>query len=283
MRIDAHHHLWDLAKDPYDWIVGEAMQPIRRNFDVSDLRKAISGTGIEKTILVHATTGHAETYEMLELAAKDSTIIAIVGWLDVQSPLSIAECEKYLQAPGGQFLKGIRDIAQDNPDPDYLSRPQAIETVRGLGKLDLVYEILTKTPELNGAIELVRSCPDVSFVLDHISKPYIARQEFEPWKSLITQLAKFPNVSCKISGLVTEANWKKWQVSDFVPYVDHIIESFTPARLMFGSDWPVALLGAESYSEVVHLAEQVTSEFSEGERERFWTLNALEKYKITNL
>ena len=283
MKIDAHHHLWDLAKDPYDWITGDAMQPIRRNFDVSDLRSAIAGTGIEKTILVHATTAHPETYEMLHLAESDSTIVAVVGWLDVQSKNSLAECEKYLQAPGGAYLKGIRDIAQDNPDPDYLARPQAIATVQGLGKLGLVYEILTKTPELKGAIELVDACPDVRFVLDHISKPYIARQEFEPWKSLITQLAQYPNVSCKISGLVTEARWKSWKVEDFVPYFEHIVESFTPARLMFGSDWPVALLGAETYSEVVHLAQSLTHSFSEQEKERFWSLNALENYKITNL
>jgi len=128
---------------------------------------------------------------------------------------------------------------------------------------------------------LVRACPDVQFVLDHISKPYIAQQEFEPWKSLITELAAFENVSCKISGMVTEAKWKTWQSGDFAPYVDHIIESFSSERLMFGSDWPVALLAATSYSDVVHLAQGLTTQFTASENERFWRDNALSAYKIT--
>jgi L-fuconolactonase len=149
--------------------------------------------------------------------------------------------------------------------------------------LGLTYDILTKTPELQAAIDLVQRCPDVQFVLDHISKPYIAKEEIEPWKSLITKLASFENVSCKISGMVTEAKWNAWEVSDFAPYVDHIIESFTPQRLMFGSDWPVALLSTHSYADVVQLASDLTSGFSAAENERFWNSTATEKYQITNL
>ena len=282
MKIDSHHHLWDLSVRPQTWMVGDNMDPVRRNFDVSDLREAISGTDIEKTILVHATTTHEETYEMLELAEKDSLIIGVVGWLQIDSPNAIAECEKYLAARGGSYLKGIRDVAQDLPDSNYLAKPQSIATVQELGKMGLVYEILTKTPELQAGIDLVRACPDVQFVLDHISKPYISRQELEPWKSLISELARFENVSCKISGMVTEANWNVWETSDFVPYVDHVIESFTPQRIMFGSDWPVALLATERYSDVVRLAESVTSQLSESEKRSFWGAHATQKYKVTN-
>ena len=201
----------------------------------------------------------------------------------MQSADSISACDKYLEHPAARYLKGIRDIAQDNPDPNYLSTDQAIANVRAIGKRGLVYEILTKTPELKASIDLVRACPDMQFVLDHISKPYISRQAFEPWKSLITKLAKFPNVACKISGLVTEAHWQNWKVSDFTPYVDHIIESFSPARLIFGSDWPVALLGAKNYAEIVHLAESVTASLSPDEKRGFWSENARSLYKITNL
>jgi L-fuconolactonase len=264
-------------------MVGDGMQPVRRNFDVNDLRAAIAGTGIEKTILVHATTTHEETFELLELAANDSTIVGVVGWLQIDSPESVAQCEKYLQAPGGHLLKGIRDVAQDLPDSGYLAKPQSITTVRELGKMGLRYDILTKTPELQAAIDLVRACPDVQFILDHISKPYIAKEEVEPWKTLISELASFENVSCKISGMVTEAKWNNWTVQNFAPYVDHIIESFTPKRLMFGSDWPVALLAASSYGAVVSLAESLTSAFSESENDLFWRANAIEKYKITKL
>ena len=281
MKIDAHHHLWDLSIRPQTWMVGENMGPVRRNFNTDDLREAIRGTGIEKTVLVHATTTLAETYELLEIARTDETVIGVVGWVDIDSKEAIAEVEKYLQTAGGSYLKGIRDVAQDLPDANYLARTQSIATVKELGKMGLTYDILTKTPELAAAIELVRACPDVHFVLDHISKPYIAKQEIEPWKSLITQLAKFPNVACKVSGMDTEANWNSWQVGDYRPYVDHIIESFTPQRLMFGSDWPVALLAAEKYASVFKLATALTSEFSASENEGFWRENVLRSYKIT--
>lgn len=283
MRIDSHHHLWDLSIRPQEWMVGEGMEPVKRNFDAHDLRSAIAGTGIERTVLVHATTTHEETYELLALADIDPTIIGVVGWLQIDSPNAIVECEKYLQAPGAGFLKGIRDVAQDLPDSNYLAKPQSIATVQQLGKLGLTYDILTKTPELKAAIALVKACPDVQFVLDHISKPYIAKEEIEPWKSLITELASFENVSCKISGMVTEAKWNIWVVNDFAPYVAHIIESFTPHRLMFGSDWPVALLATSTYSDVVHLTEDLTRQFSESENALFWGENAKSAYKITKL
>jgi L-fuconolactonase len=263
-------------------MVGDNMDSVRRNFDADDLRTAIAGTGIEKTILVHATTTHDETYEMLALAETDPTIIGVVGWVAIDSADAIKECEKYLAAPGGSYLKGIRDVAQDLPDSNYLAKPQSIKTVQELGKMGLTYDILTKTPELRAGIELVRACPDVQFVLDHISKPYIAKGELEPWKSLITELASFENVSCKISGMVTEAKWHNWNDSDFAPYVDHIVESFTPQRIMFGSDWPVALLATQSYSDVVHLAEKLTTQLSDSEKRSFWGGHATDKYKVTN-
>ena len=281
MRVDSHHHLWDLSIRPQDWMVGDGMEPVARNFDTNDLRAAIAGTRIEKTVLVHATTTYDETYELLEIAQSDETVIAVVGWLQIDSPDAIAHCEKYLAAPGGSYLKGIRDVAQDLPDSQYLAKPQSIATVQQLGKMGLTYDILTKTPELRAAIDLVKACPDVQFVLDHISKPYIAKGEIEPWKSLITELASFENVSCKISGMVTEAKWNTWTTQDFVPYVDHIIECFSPQRLMFGSDWPVALLAAPSYSEVVQLAERLTATLSQTENELFWHKNVLSAYKIT--
>jgi len=264
-------------------MVGDGMDPVRRNFDANDLRNAIAGTGIERTILVHATTTTAETFELLALAEVDPTVVGVVGWLQIDSPSAIADCEKYLQAPGASYLKGIRDVAQDLPDSNYLAKPQSIATVQQLGKMGLTYDILTKTPELKAAIELVKACPDVQFVLDHISKPYIAKAEIEPWKSLITELASFENVSCKVSGMVTEAQWKTWKTEDFAPYVDHIITSFTPQRLMFGSDWPVALLAASTYSEVVQLAEALTEKFNQTESELFWAKNAQSIYKVTKL
>jgi len=279
MRIDSHHHIWDLSVRDQEWIAGEAMQPIRRNFAIADLEDAASASRIYKTILVQTVTDYAETPELLLIAQSEQLVGAVVGWLKIDAPDAISHLDRYLDLPGGEYLKGIRDIAQDHPDPNYLAKPETISNVQKLGELGITYDLLTKTPELAAAIKLVRACPDVQFVMDHISKPRIAKQEMEPWKTLMSELATFPNVLCKVSGLVTEANWNEWQVKDFKPYVDHVIEIFTPQRLMFGSDWPVANLGG-TYVEVVELAEALTSEFSPNERESFWHKTAAAAYRL---
>jgi L-fuconolactonase len=279
MRIDSHHHIWDLSVRDQEWIAGDAMQPIRRNFAVSDLRAASAASRIDKTILVQTVTDYTETPELLKIAQSEQLVGAVVGWLKIDAPDAIEHLHKYLDLPGAEYLKGIRDIAQDHPDSNYLAKPESISNVRKLGELGITYDLLTKIPELPAAIELVRACPDVQFVMDHISKPRIAKQEFEPWRTLMSELATFPNVLCKVSGLVTEASWNEWQVKDFKPYVDHVINIFTPQRLMFGSDWPVAILGG-TYAEVVELAEALTSGFSPSESESFWHKTAAFAYRI---
>ena len=279
MRIDSHHHIWDLSVRDQEWITGDAMQPIRKNFVISDLHDAISGSRIDKTILVQTVTDYAETHELLAIAQSDQLVGAVVGWLKIDAPDAMSHLHRYLDLPGGEYLKGIRDIAQDYPDSNYLAKPETISNVKKLGELGITYDLLTKTPELAAAIKLVRACPDVQFVMNHISKPRIEKQEIEPWKTLITELATFPNVSCKVSGLVTEANWKDWQVENFKPYVNHIIEIFTPQRILFGSDWPVANLGG-TYAEIVELAEALTSGLTPSEGEFFWHKTAASAYRL---
>ena len=281
MRIDSHHHIWDLSARDQSWITGDAMQPIRRNFSMSDLREAIAGHGIDKTVLVQTVTDYAETPELLALAESDPLIAGVVGWLKIDSPDAIEHLRGYLDLPGATYLKSIRDIAQDHPDSNYLGKAETIANVRKLSEFGIAYDLLTKTPELAGAITLVKACPDVQFIMDHISKPYIATGEVEPWKSLMTELASLPNVVCKVSGLVTEAKWHEWKTQDFKVYVDHLIEIFTPQRLMFGSDWPVATLGG-SYSQVINLAEELTSGFSEGENDDFWSGTAIRAYRLNS-
>ena len=279
MRIDSHHHIWDLSVRNQSWISGEAMQPIRRNFNMTDLREAMAGANIEKTILVQTVTDYAETPELLELATKDELIAGVVGWLQIDAPDAIEHLREYLDLPGAEYLKSIRDIAQDHPDSNYLGKSETISNVRKLGDFGIAYDLLTKTPELAGATALVKACPDVQFIMDHISKPYIAKGEMEPWKTLISDLAKLPNVVCKVSGLVTEANWYGWKREDFLPYINHLLEIFTPDRLMFGSDWPVATLGG-SYLEVVKLAEDLTLGLSPSEKAAFWSGTAAHAYSL---
>ena len=280
MRIDSHHHLWDLSVRDQEWIVGDEMQTIRRSYAISDLKDAIKSSRIDRTVLVQTVTDYSETPELLAIAQSEHLVGAVVGWLPIDAPDAIAHLHKYQDLPGAEYLKGIRDIAQDHPDSNYLAKPETIANVQKLGALGITYDLLTKTPELAAAIKLVRACPDVQFVMDHISKPYIAKKEIEPWKTLMTELATFPNVLCKVSGLVTEANWKTWDVKDFKPYVDHVIEIFTPQRLMFGSDWPVANLGG-TYLQIVELAEALTSGLSPSEAEFFWHKSAAAAYRLS--
>ncbi len=280
MRIDSHHHIWDLSVRDQDWITGEAMQPIRRNFSMADLREAIAGHGIDKTVLVQTVTDYAETPELLKIAENDSLIAGVVGWLKIDAPDAIEHLRGYLDLPGAKYLKSIRDVAQDHPDSNYLGKAETIANVRKLGEFGIAYDLLSKTPELAGAVSLVKACPDVQFIMDHISKPDIARGTMQPWKTLMTELASFPNVVCKISGLVTEADWHVWKIQDFKPYTDHLLEVFTPQRLMFGSDWPVATLGG-TYSQVIKLAEQLTSELTPDEGDYFWSKTAIHAYSLT--
>ena len=280
MRIDSHYHVWDLSVRPQDWMVGEGLEKIKRSFDMEDFRTASADSGIEKAVLVQTVMKYVETPEFLQLAAKDSSIAGVVGWIEIGAADAISHLEEYEDVPGHEFLLGIREVAHDIPDNDFLARPQVVKNVKELGKRGYTYDLLTKTPQMKAAIELVKAAPETQFIVDHISKPYIADGIMEPWSAMIQELATFPNVVCKVSGMITEAKWDHWKTSDFVPYVNLLLECFGPSRLMFGSDWPVALL-AGTYKEVVALAEELTHQLSTSEKEDFWSGTAIRAYNLT--
>lgn len=279
MRIDSHHHVWDLNIREQGWMVGDGLDAVRKNFSMSDLREQSAGTGIEKTVLVQTVMLYDETPEFLQLAADDEFIAGVVGWLKIDAEDAISHLDKYQSLPGNEYLVGIRDIAHDYPDPDYLAQPQVIKNVTELGRRGYVYDILSKTPQMKSAIELVKAAPNTQFVIDHISKPMITDQIIEPWAQMIKELAAFPNTVCKVSGMITEAKWDRWKIEDFRPYIDVLLNCFGPSRLMFGSDWPVALL-AGSYKQVVGLAEELTSSLSESEKSDFWAGTAIRSYGL---
>lgn len=279
MRIDSHHHVWDLSVREQGWMAGDALNPIKRNFSINDLRQAITGCGIYKTVVVQTVTNYDETPELLELADTDDLVAGVVGFLQIDAEDAIAHLDSYQPSRGFKYLVGIRDIAHDYEDLKYLSKPQVIKNVQELGKRGLVYDLLTKTPHMRAAIDLVKACPNTKFVLDHISKPYIAKADMQPWADQITELASFENVVVKVSGLFTEADWKNWKKKDFWPYLEHITKSFTPNRMMFGSDWPVCLLAA-TYKQSIDLVQEFTSNFSESEMEAFWAGTANKVYGL---
>lgn len=265
-RVDAHHHLWDLDVRDQDWIRGAELAPIRRSFSVGDLESEARPVGIERTVVVQTVTVPEETPELLALAERHDLIGAVVGWADLTAPGVADDLARLVEGPGGRWLRGIRHQVQGEPDDRWLCRDDVQRGLAAVDRAGLVYELLTLPHRLPAAIETVAHLPEVRFVLDHCSKPPIATGELEPWASRLRALASHENVVCKLSGLVTEADWHRWDVPAIRPYADVVLEAFGPGRVLFGSDWPVCLLAA-SYDQVVALTEELVSGLAAGERD----------------
>jgi L-fuconolactonase len=277
MRVDAHHHLWDLSVRDQDWIDAETMPAIRRDFSVADLA-AVAG-GIDRTVLVQTVTVAEETPEFLEIADENALIGGVVGWVDLTAGSVADDLAKLRDGIGGQWLRGIRHQVQGEADPRWLCRDDVQRGLQAVFDAGLLYELLVRPHQLPAAVETVAAFQDSPFVLDHCAKPPIASGELEPWAASLRELAGFENVTCKLSGLVTEADWTQWTVDDLRPYADVALEAFGPGRLIFGSDWPVCLLAA-SYSDVVKAAEELTSGLNETERGQVFGGNAARVYTL---
>jgi L-fuconolactonase len=240
-RIDAHHHLWRYRRQDYGWI-DERMAVIARDFLPGDLRADTAGCGIDGAIAVQARHTVEETAWLLEQAAADGLVRGVVGW----APLASREFPRLLESWKGQTrLKGLRHIVQDEPDGEFLLREDFNAGIRALRGSGLIYDILIYEGHLPAAMRFVDRHPDQVFVLDHIAKPRIRERLLEPWRRNLLELGRRGNVFCKLSGMVTEADWSGWTVEDLRPYAETALEAFGPARLMFGSDWPVCLLASD--------------------------------------
>ena len=279
MRIDSHHHIWDLSVRAQSWMKGDEVKPISRTILMDELEPELDKSNIDYTVIVQTVENPDETPEFLNLSLSHPKICAVVGWLDLESKDVIPQLEKYLSHPGGKNLVSIRDMAQDKADPNWLMRDDVIKNIHRIADAGLTFDILTRPPQLAAAVEMVKRSPNNTFVLDHISKPYIGKGEMQPWADQITEMASHENVSVKVSGLFTEANWDNWSNQSFKPYLDHILNTFTPSRMMFGSDWPVCLLAA-TYSQTVDLMEEFTKEFSKTEQESFWSGTVKRSYRL---
>lgn len=263
-RIDAHHHVWDLDVRDQPWIVGEEMAPIRRTFTVDDYEREAHAAGITASVLVQTVADSTETADLLAIAGRSDVVLAVTGWVDLTAPDVADRLAELQSGPGGQLLQGIRHGVQDEPDPEWLARPDVRRGLAAVADAGLLYELLVHPRQLPAAIGAAARF-DGHMVLDHCAKPPIASRRRQPWGVDLRRLARLGNVSCKVSGLVTEADWQRWTVDDLEPYVDLVLESFGPDRLMFGSDWPVCLLAA-TYSEVVAAVEELTAELSDDAR-----------------
>jgi L-fucono-1,5-lactonase len=278
MIVDAHHHFWDPAAADYPWLTDE-LATIRRAFEPADLEPLIRTAGIDATILVQTRSSAEETADFLAIAARTPFVRGVVGWVDLTDPGVGDAIASARDGPGGDRLVGIRHQAHDEPDPDWLTRDDVVRGVGAVGRAGLVYDLLVRPRELPAALGLARRLPDVRFVIDHVAKPPIAAGAREPWASLIDPFGELPNVACKVSGMVTEADWSSWTPADLQPYVDHVVDVFGPDRLLFGSDWPVCLLAA-TYEEVFATARQVVKRLSQDERDAIFGGTAAAIYRL---
>ncbi|MFD7153072.1 amidohydrolase family protein [Kribbella sp. NPDC059898] len=277
-RVDAHHHVWDLTVREQSWMTGPELDPIRRNFSIADLEPLAAAAGVTATVLVQTVGLLDETVEFLEIAAGNDLVAGVVGWVDLTAP-DVADTLAALQArPDGSYLKAIRHQVHDEPDVDWLLRPDVQRGLQAVADAGLAYDLLTRTPHLPAAIQTARNLPNLPFVVDHISKPVIG-DPLTPWSTSLEALAALPNVTCKLSGMVTEAPWNTWKPADLQPYADVVLSAFGPDRVMFGSDWPVCLLAA-SYAEVVSTAETLTAALSATEREDIFATTATRAYDL---
>jgi L-fuconolactonase len=276
--IDAHHHVWDLAVRDQPWLAGDEMAAIRRNFGADDLRPAAAAAGVTATVLVQTVTVAAETPEMLALAAGDPLIRAVVGWTDLTARDVADQLARLVEAPGGDRLAGLRHQVQEEPDPGWLRRPDVIAGLRAVADAGLAYDLILRPHQLAAATYAAQSVPQLSFVLDHGGNPPVAAGALEPWAAAVRALAACPNVTCKLSGLVT-VTAPGAPPAALRPVADVILGAFGANRVMFGSDWPVCLL-ASDYPGVMELAQTLTAGLSEAERAAVFAGTAARVYRI---
>jgi len=262
MRIDAHQHFWHYNPEEYGWI-DERMSGLRCDFLPSDLQPELERAGFDGSIAVQAQQTIEETRWLLELAAASPFILGVVGWVDLQSDNVRSQLEEF---SGNPKLLGVRHVLQSEPDYGFMLRPEFLRGVAALEEFGLTYDILIYPRHLPVAAEFVKQFPRQRFVLDHLAKPFIKRGQIEPWRSDLRRLAKFPNVYCKLSGMVTEADWGAWTAEQIAPYIKVTIECFGAERLMIGSDWPVCTV-AGSYSRIMNLVLDFLSRHTDRERE----------------
>ena len=275
MHIDAHQHFWVYESKEYEWL-DDSMAALRRDFLPEDLKPELEKSGFHGSVVVQVRQTLEETRWLLELAATSASILGVVGWVDLKSPEVRSQLRRFA---GNSKLVGIRHIVQAEPDDRFLLQPEFLHGISVLEEFDLAYDILIYSKHLPAAAEFVERFPRQRFVLDHLAKPPIKSVEIDLWAKGIRRLASFPNVFCKLSGLVTEAEWQHWTPDQITPYLDVAFDAFDTDRLMIGSDWPVCL-AASTYGRTIEVVTdyllrqkpEVSDGVLGGNAQRFWRL-----------
>jgi len=275
MIIDSHQHFWKYDPQTYGWI-NDKMEVIKKDFLPDELFMEMQSNGIDACVAVQAEQSEMETEFLCSLSIKNPFIKGVVGWVDLQSNNVEEQLEKYSES---SQIKGFRHIVQDEPDT-FMFKSSFQQGIGHLLKYGFTYDILIYSHQLPSAVELVTRFPNQRFVLDHMAKPSIKTGEMDAWMDGISKLAEFENVSCKVSGMITEAKWNAWDYDHFIPFMDVIFETFGVKRIMFGSDWPVCLLSG-SYQQVKSIVTKYISELSRDEQSDIMGHNAIEFYQLS--
>ena len=275
MTIDAHHHFWLYDPARHEWITDE-MSAIRKDFLPKDFEPILKQNGISGSVLVQVDQTETENDFQLKLAEENNFIKGVVGWVDLQADNIEERLEFYKQY---KKMKGFRHILQGEADRALMLKPAFMNGIRKLKKFGYTYDILIYTDQLKYTKEFVAAFPDQLFVIDHLAKPNIKEQKIDEWKKDIEAVAQHENVYCKISGMVTEADWHNWKKEDFTPYLDVVMEAFGIDRIMYGSDYPVCLAAA-TYEQMKGIVDDYFSSFSKDEQEKFFGKNVINFYKL---
>ena len=275
MRIDAHQHFWDPSRFRYAWMPPPP-SPLLRPFLPEDLAPILEQNRFDGSVAVQAHTSIEETDWLVQLARDNPRVKGVVGWVDLQDRRLGATLDRLQRDPK---FRGVRHPVHDEADPAWLLRSPVIEGLRELARREIPYDLLIRPAHLNLVPQLVERVPDLRMVIDHIAKPAIAAHVMDPWSEQMAAIARLPQVYCKLSGMITEADHAKWKSADLAPYVRHVVRSFNPDRLMFGSDWPVCLL-AGSWKKVLAAFTQALGPTPVGVRERMLGLTAIEFYGL---
>lgn len=276
LKIDAHQHFWQLSKPfNFGWLENPNLAAINRDYLPEDLKQHLANSGVTRSIFVQTQHNLAENDWILQLCQENDFLLGLVGWVDLASP----ECERQLLEvrKNTKFL-GVRHVVQDEPDDDFLIRPDILRGLSILEKHGVPFDVLIYVKHLKHVPTLARKLPNLKMVINHLAKPQIAYNEFQAWHDDFVACAEFENVYCKLSGMVTEADWKNWQPNDLKPYIATAIGAFTPSRLMFGSDWPVCELAA-TYEQVHDALAENISSLSESEQAAIFAGTALRFYQ----
>jgi L-fuconolactonase len=275
LRIDSHQHFWNFDPEKFDWIT-EEMSLIKKDFLPGDLKYILQENNFDGCITVQVQQTEEENSFLLNNAKDNDFIKGVVGWVDLQSENIDERLAYYKQF---ERLRGFRHILQGEKKRDLMLSPGFKRGISLLNKYNFTYDVLIFPDQLVFAKQLVKEFPKQKFVIDHLAKPYIKDGRIEEWKKDMEAIGSFENVYCKISGMVTEADWKNWKAKDFFPYLDVVVKSFGTNRIMYGSDWPVCLVAA-SYEQVLNIVREYFSSFSKNEQDLFFGGNAVKFYNI---